>query len=162
VNSPSKLLLAAALLLGVVGIGLAILRPGELGDDASTETAQPGVTEPEDTTTTSTTAVPTTATMSPTTAAGDGDGETSGAGESDTTTTSAHAAATSTTPAPPAPGGPDSGARTGGTGGTGIDGGTAPPADLADGLADTGGTSLLGAAMLLALAGLVVRHRIDA
>ena len=160
-----KLVLAAALLLVALGVGLAVLQPGSLGDDdAGTQTAQPAVTEtetetetdtevetgtetdgqvgaggidtPDDTTTTVVTT--TTAATTPTTAGG----------SAAAPTTTAAAPSTSTTrPA-------------GSVGGSGLDGSDDDvAADTEDGLANTGGTSTIGTVLVLGLAGLVLRRR---
>ncbi|MFP5322753.1 MAG: hypothetical protein ACLGIC_13035, partial [Acidimicrobiia bacterium] len=76
-----KLLLAAALLLLVAGIGLVVLQPGDLGGD-DTEAAGPGVTEPDDTTST------TAGDEGPAGEDGDGDDGTTSTTEVDDTTTS--------------------------------------------------------------------------
>jgi len=153
VNPLSKLLFVAALLLAVVGLGVAVVQPGDLGDEASTETAQLDATTTS-TTTNSTTTSPPSSTSSPTTS-------------SPTTSVAGDAEETPTPPGGDADGASGDGAADddvvagdGSTdGGSGLAGGDDAPADTEDGLAATGGTSMVGAALAAALAGLALRRR---
>ena len=176
VNRLPKLLLLAALLLVGVGVVLSLVQPFGLGDEeAGTETAQPDLTETEtetetggdDATETETaTAAPSTTAADAATTTSDPDTTattTAGVPSDDTTpTTTGGAAAPSTTVAPSTSvpvttttTRPSSAV----SGGSGLDGEAGLPADLEDGLADTGGTSVVGGALVLALAGLALRRR---
>jgi len=156
----SKLLLVVALLLGVVGVGVAVVQPGDLGG-SDTETAGPA-------TTTSPTAVEDAPGTTSTTASDEVELTTSSSAPSTTAAPSAIApdggtAATTTVPtgSSGAPGAGSAGGSPGGagSGGSGLDGGSAGPSDLEDGLADTGGTPLLGAAVGLAAVALALPRR---
>lgn len=142
-NRSSRILLSTALLVFVVGAVLAVTKPGSLGDE-DTETAAPSAT------TTSTTSE----SISP-----DGDGATptsvdpAAGGPADTTPTTAGAGDTPTTPTTVATS-PTTQA------GSGLgSSGTAQPSDTADGLAATGGESLMLAGLALGAIGLVSRRR---
>jgi len=159
----SKLLLVVALLLGVVGVGVAVVQPGDLGG-SDTETAGPA-------TTTSPTAVEDAPGTTSTTASDEVELTTSSSTTSAPSTTAAPSAiapdggtaATTTVPtgSSGAPGAGSAGGSPGGagSGGSGLDGGSAGPSDLEDGLADTGGTPLLGAAVGLAALALALPRR---
>ena len=178
-NRLPKLLLLAALLLVGVGAVLALVQPFGLGDEeAGTETAQPDVTDTETETGTET------GTGTETDAGTDVDADsssttdpdttaTTGAGvpSDDTTSTTGAPSTTAAAPVTSTPGTPTTTPTTrpsgavgaGGSeagGGSGLDDEVALPADLRDGLADTGGTSVVGAALLVGLAGLAVRRRL--
>lgn len=163
-----KLLMAAALLLGSVGLVVAIVQPGDLGgDDGDTETAQPALTETEtetetatdtesdtetdpgtetgDETTTSTTAADSTSSTTPT--------------STPTTPSDPETSNTTTTTQPSGSIGVGSGSGGSASGGSGLDGDRGLPSDLEDGLANTGGTSAIGTAVLIGLAGLALRRR---
>jgi len=155
VHPLSKLLLALALLLAGVGVVLAVVRPGDL--DGATEAAGPGATEPDDRTTTTVDGSTTTTTADDggtTTTTGDGGTTTTTTtttvGDGTTPTTSGGVATTTTTTTV-------AGGAGGGSGLAG--GGSAGPSDLEDGLADTGGESLLAASVVLALVALALPRR---
>jgi cytoskeletal protein RodZ len=151
-----KLLLAAALLLGAVGLVVALVQPGGLGDDdGGTETAQPERSETETETETDVEAGTENDTTS--TTASDGTTSTSttaSSGAAPTTTVAAGADGTAPTTTTTRPSGSG-----GSIGGSGLDGDRNVPRDLEDGLAATGGTSAIGTAVLIGLAGLALRRR---
>ena len=168
-----KLLLAAALLLVALGVGLAVLQPGGLGDDdAGTQTAQPAVTETETESDTETDTETETATDGEGT---DGQVDAGGigndGGDTTTTTTTAatpttaggSAAPTTTAAAPSTTAAPTTSTTrpVGSVGGSGLDGvdDEVAAADTEDGLANTGGTSAIGTVLVLGLAGLLLRRR---
>ena len=134
----SKLLLAAALLVMAAGIGLAVAQPGSLGGNGD-ESAAP-------TTETSTTVTSTTVAGSSTTAT---------SATSAPTTTSTTAGSSTTTSTVP----PDASTTTTGPGsGLGASG-AAHGSDTSDGLAKTGGESMLLAGLVLGGIGLATRRR---
>ena len=126
-----KLVLGAAAVLVVVGAALAVIQPGDLSEED--------------------TAAPAQATTSTTEGGGRPD-DTAAPATSETTTT----AVTPTTPAPStettAPADPPASVA-----GSGLNVG-APPTGGSDGVADTGGESMLGIGLALAAAGIVLRR----
>ncbi len=151
----SRILLGVAVALLVVGVGLAVLQPGSLGDGSnesatgtSTTTAVTSSTTSEPTTTAPTTTTTSSSTTSSTSAPG---GSTTSSSSPSTTTPTGATTTTTTTTA--------SGGGTGGGGSGFADGSTAEPSDTSDGLANTGGRSLIFAGMLAGAAGLALRPR---
>ena len=131
----TQLLLTAAVLLMVTGIGLAIAQPGDLGGDDGEQVAQP------DTSDTTATSVATTSGLGASTTV---PGDASGAADPDATApTTTTAATTATTSA---------GSGLGASGG-------AQSNHTAGGLADTGGESMVIVGLALSGAGLVMRRR---
>ena len=133
----SKLLLAAALLVMAAGIGLAVAQPGSLGGNGD-ESAAP--TTGTSTTETSTTVADSSTTATSTTAA--------------PTTTSTTAGSSATTSAVP----PEASTTTGPGSGLGASG-AAQGSDTSDGLAKTGGESMLLAGLVLGGLGLATHRR---
>jgi hypothetical protein len=132
--------LGAAAVLLTVGVALALLRPGDLAQE---DTAAPPV---EETTSTETTEAPGTTAAPDSSAAPD-------------VTEPAVAPADTTTTPPPAPTttAPTTTAPPTSVAGSGI-GVSTPPTGGSDGIAETGGESMLGAGLALAAAGLVLRR----
>ena len=153
-------LLAVALLVFLAGLVLVVVQPGNLGDDD--ESALQDGTE---TTTTST--EPDDGDPGTATTVEPGDTTTSAAGQTTTSaagqTTTSAAGQTTTTSAPAGGGVTTTTAATGGSGdpGSGLGSSGAPrPADTADGLADTGGESLIVAGLAMGAIGLGMRRRV--
>ena len=154
-------LLAVALLVLLAGLVLVVVQPGNLGDDdesALQDGTDPTTssTEPEDgDPSTATTAEPgdtTTSAGGQTTTSAAGQTTTSAAGQ--TTTTAAAGGGVTTTTTTATGGSSDPGSGLGSSG--------APrPADTADGLADTGGESLIVAGLAMGAAGLAMRRRAE-
>jgi hypothetical protein len=130
-KTPEKLILGAAATLLVVGGALAVAQPGDLGSDQADRAA-------EETTTTSSPATSTTVSTSTTTS-------TTAPGPATTATTEAPGdavAPTTTTTTIAGSGLGQSGAPSGGT----------------DGIANTGGESMLGAGLAVGALGLLLRR----
>ncbi len=128
-------MLAAAAALFATGSALAIVQPGDIGDDESaapaattTSTTSPSTTTTEAALTTTTTVVVTT-----TTAAPGSTSTTSGGGETSSTTTT--------------------------VAGSGLGEGSAPNGG-SRGVANTGGESMIGAGMAVAALGLLLRRAV--
>jgi hypothetical protein len=134
--------LGAAAVLLTVGVALALVRPGDLAQE---DTAAPPAQE---TTSTETTEAPGT-TAAPDSSAAPDVTEPAVAPADTTATTTPPPVPTTTAPTTTAP--PTSVA------GSGI-GVSTPPTGGSDGIAETGGESMLGAGLALAAAGLVLRR----
>lgn len=128
-KTPEKLILGAAATLLVVGGALAVAQPGDLGSDQADRAA-------EETTTTSSPATSTT--VSPST----------------TSTTAPEPSTTAPTEAPAAAGAPTTTTTIAGSG----LGQPGAPSGGTDGIANTGGESMLGAGLAIGALGLLLRR----
>lgn len=159
-------LLVAAVALFVGGLLLAVIQPGDLGGEDSTETAGPDPSVPIDQTSSTTGSTitgggdggPTSSVATPTTGGGVTGGPTSSSVSPTTAAGGTGGATTSTTATPPSTAAPSttivSNTPTPTTaGGSGL--GAAGPAQVSglDGLADTGGSAPLGGLGAAALTG---------
>ena len=148
----SRILLGVAVALLVVGVGLAVFQPGSLRDGSSESAGSTSTTTAitSSTTTGLTTTAPTT-TMQATSSTSTSTTSAPGSTSSSSTTAPAGSSTTTTTAA--------GGGGTGGGGSGFADGSTAEPSDTSNGLANTGGRSLIFAGVLAGAAGLALRPR---
>jgi hypothetical protein len=154
VNGKSKVLLIFALVVLAAGIGLAVAQPGSLGGDDDDEAAQgrdttTTVDDTDDTTddtgdSTSTTSTSTTSSTSSSSSSSSTSAPSAGDATTTTTINEVEDSETTNTTQP----------------GSGLgSSGAAQPGDTSDGLAATGGESLLLVGIALGTAGIAARRR---
>lgn len=155
--------MVVAIALAAAGTGVAIVKPGDLGDDTKTETADPGPDmSTDDTDDDDDPVIDDDPAISSPDADDDADADTSSSSTTGSTSSSTSAPATSETTTSETTG-PETTTTSAPGGQSGFDAdGPAQPSDTSDGLADTGGETMILAGAALAVAAVALRRRSDA